>query len=97
MSVTTVNVWTGSPLMALWVGSRVQTLGASTMAAFATVAVVMAVISLTLVQVLSHLGAAYDRLVERRPQVRRPRRGCARCAASVPMSRAPSTACPRSR
>ena len=40
MSVTTVNVWTGSPLMALWVGSRVQTLGASTMAAFATVAVV---------------------------------------------------------
>lgn len=70
MSVATVNVWTGSPLMALWVGSRVQVLGASTMAAFATVGITMAAISLTLVVALGRMGAVYDQLVGRKPQVR---------------------------
>jgi len=70
MALATVNVWTGSPLMALWVGSRVQVLGASTMAAFGAVAITMATISLTLVVALGRMGAAYDHLVGRKPQTR---------------------------
>jgi hypothetical protein len=71
MSVLTMNVWTGSPLMALWVGSRVSTAGAPTMAAFGTVFVTMLAISLVLVQLLSRLGATYDRVTGRKPATRR--------------------------
>ena len=71
MGVLTMNVWTGSPLMALWVGSRVYTAGASTMAAFGTVFVTMLAISLVLVQLLSRLGAVYDRVAGRKPATRR--------------------------
>jgi hypothetical protein len=71
MTVLTMNVWTGSPLMALWVGSRVYTAGASTMAAFGTVFVTMLAISLVLVQLLSRLGTVYDSVTGRRPAARR--------------------------
>jgi hypothetical protein len=71
MTVLTMNVWTGSPLMALWVGSRVYTAGASTMTAFGTVFVTMLAISLVLVQMLSRLGTVYDRVTGRQPAARR--------------------------
>ena len=71
MSVVTLNVWTGSPLMALWIGSRVSTAGAPTMSAFAVVGISMAAISLGLVKILGVLGGAYDRMVGRKPAVRR--------------------------
>ena len=71
MSLASVNVWTGSPLMALWVGSRVYTAGASAMAAFAAVGATMLAISIALVLVLGRLGATYDQLVGRKPTTRR--------------------------
>ena len=33
MSLTTINIWTGGPLFALWVGSRVQSSGPLTFTA----------------------------------------------------------------
>jgi hypothetical protein len=63
MTVTSLNVWTGSPLAALWVGSRVQGSGPPTMGAIFAVAVVMATFSLILVRVLGLLGNAYDKVV----------------------------------
>jgi hypothetical protein len=71
MGVATLNVWTGSPLMALWVGSRVYTAGAGAMAAFGVVFATMLAISVALVLALGRLGASYDRLVGRAPQTRR--------------------------
>jgi hypothetical protein len=71
MSVVTMNVWTGSPLMALWIGSRASTAGLPIMAAFAVVGLSMVAISLSLVKVLGVLGAAYDQMVGRKPAVRR--------------------------
>ena len=71
MTVLTMNVWTGSPLMALWVGSRVSTAGAPTMAAFGVVFATMLGISLVLVQLLSRLGSVYDRVTGRKPTTRR--------------------------
>lgn len=71
MTIVTINVWTGSPLMALWVGSRVSEAGTPTMTAFAVVGLTMVAISLSLVKVLGYLGATYDQLVGRRPAVRR--------------------------
>jgi hypothetical protein len=62
IAIVTVNVWTGSPLFALWVGSRVQgTSGPPKMEAFAVVAVVLIAVSVGLVKLLAALGAAYDR------------------------------------
>jgi hypothetical protein len=74
MSLTSVNVWTGGPLLALWIGSRVAAAGDSgsaTMLAFAVVAVAMLAISLVLIMALGRMGAAYDRISGRQSQIRR--------------------------
>jgi hypothetical protein len=71
MALASVNIWTGSPLMALWVGSRVQKSGTASMGAIAIVALTLAAISLVLIQVLGIMQTAYDRLTGRRRQVRR--------------------------
>lgn len=71
MSAAALNVWTGSPLAALWIGSRVQ--GASqqpTMAPVFLVAVCMAAFSYVLLRVLRRLGGIYDRVTGRRPSIR---------------------------
>jgi hypothetical protein len=65
ISVTTVNVWTGSPLLALWVGSQVQGSGPPSMAAVGAVAGTLAVVSLVLVKLLSVMSDRYDKLVGR--------------------------------
>jgi len=70
MSATAVNVWTGSPLAALWVGSRVQGSGPPTMGPEFLVAVVLGVFSYGLLRVLRMLGSAYDRLTGREPTIR---------------------------
>ena len=70
MTLLTLNVWTGSPLAALWVGSRVQGSGPASMAAIAVVAATMAALSLVLLRLLNLVGAAYDRLTNRKPTVR---------------------------
>jgi hypothetical protein len=63
MSLTSLNAWTGSPLAALWVGSRVQGSGPPDMGAIAVVAGTMAAISIGLIRILARLGTAYDKLI----------------------------------
>jgi hypothetical protein len=70
MSVVSLNVYTGSPLLGLWVGSRVQGDGPPSMGAIAAVAAVFLSLSLALVRVLGFLGRTYDRMVGRPPSAR---------------------------
>jgi hypothetical protein len=71
MAVTAVNIWTGSPLLALWIGSRLQgTSGLSRGAVFAVIAV-MGATSFGLVQLLGVLGRRHDRLLGIPPGPRR--------------------------
>src|SRR3954469_8205351 len=70
MTATTLNVWTGSPLAALWVGSRVAGSGPPTMGPIAVVAVCLGFFSFLLLRLLRFLGSAYDRVSGRAPSVR---------------------------
>ena len=71
MAVVALNVWTGSPLLALWVGSRVQGDGPPSMSAIGVVALVIAGVSGVLVVILNALRRAYDRVTGRRATIRR--------------------------
>ena len=71
MTIVTVNMWTGAPLLALWVGSRVVPPSGLSMLAVAVVTVTLMVACLALVQVLGVLNVAHDRLVGRPPAARR--------------------------
>jgi hypothetical protein len=70
-AVVGVNVWTGSPLLALWVGSRVENsstaAGPSMLAIFAVV-VVMAATSWVLLRLLYRLQEHYFKLLGRPPR-----------------------------
>jgi len=73
MALCSVNIWTGAPLLALWVGSKVQ--GQLTTLSMGAVFVVLLVLSLTvagLTMALTRLAARYDALVGRRPGPREP-------------------------
>ena len=66
-----VNLWTGGPVLAVWVGSRVQgSSGGASMTAIAVVAVVLIAVEVALVSALGRLTARYDELTG----FRRPRR-----------------------
>jgi hypothetical protein len=66
MSLAAVNLFTGAPLFAIWVGSRVQgESGGLTMTAVLVVVLVMALVCWALVWALSLLGAKHDELVGR--------------------------------
>jgi len=71
MAVVTTNIWTGGPLAALWIGSRVQNSGPPSMAAVAAAAVSLGVISYALVRLLARLDGAYARLTGVRSSVSR--------------------------
>lgn len=71
MSVAAVNLWTGAPLLALWVGSRVQGGGPPTMGAVFVVVVVLAVLVLALMRALAVLGERYDQETGQTRSVRR--------------------------
>jgi len=70
MSVLTLNVFTGSPLLAAWIGSRVQGNGPPSMAAYFSFFGSMLVISVALITALGAAGRAHDSMVGRRPSVR---------------------------
>jgi hypothetical protein len=70
MMLAAVNVWTGAPLLALWVGSRVVESSRPTMGAIFLIVVVLAVCAIGLIWVLNTASAAHDRLTGRRQQVR---------------------------
>jgi hypothetical protein len=65
MAVVSINVWTGAPLLGLWVGSQVQGSGPPKMGAFAVAALTILAAVLLLVRLLSLLGGTYDALVGR--------------------------------
>src|SRR2546427_13051068 len=61
MSVVGMNIWTGNPLLALWVGSRaVGSTGTLTMGAAALVAGLMRAVGGGLGPRLGPVGAAHD-------------------------------------
>ncbi len=59
MAVVTLNIWTGAPLLALWIGSRVQGGGPPTMGAVAVVVVSLLIVVLGLLRLLAALSAAH--------------------------------------
>jgi len=60
-----VNVWTGAPLLAVWIGSRIQGgLGLSMTAVFGVIVILIAC-ELALVAALSWASARYDQLTGR--------------------------------
>jgi hypothetical protein len=70
-ALVSINIWTGAPLFAVWVGSRVAPASGTSMGAIATVLVVLTVLVFALATALTRLNAAYDRLTGRDPGVRR--------------------------
>jgi len=71
MVLVAVNIWTGSPLLALWIGSRVQPPSGPSMTAVGLVAVTLAVFSYALVKLLAWLDAVYGRTTGRSSTVSR--------------------------
>ena len=70
MALATLNIWTGGPLLALWIGSRVQNEGPPSMAAVSVAAISLGVISYLLVKALAWLDAVYGRMAGRQSSVR---------------------------
>jgi hypothetical protein len=69
----TVNMWTGCPLLALWVGSQAVGRGALSMGAVGLVVVVLAVLVFAFALALTWLNNVYDELVGRPRAERRAR------------------------
>ncbi|HMD51383.1 MAG TPA: hypothetical protein VKG62_01615 [Solirubrobacteraceae bacterium] len=61
----TVNIWTGAPIVSLWVGSQVVGERALSMAAVGVVIVVLAVLVFALAMALAWLNNVYDELTGR--------------------------------
>jgi hypothetical protein len=71
MALAAVNLFTGAPIFAIWVGSRVQgEAGGLSMLAVLTVVVVMSLVCWALVWALNVMGAKHDELIGR-PAARR--------------------------
>jgi hypothetical protein len=70
MAVVATNVWTGSPLLALWIGSKLQGSGPPKMSSIAVVAIVLGAVSLGLLRLLALLGRHHDELTGRNAHVR---------------------------
>jgi hypothetical protein len=62
-ALVTVNVWTGCPLLALWVGSRAVGTGDLSMAAVVVVLLVLGLLELAMMLVLAWLTEIYDELI----------------------------------
>jgi hypothetical protein len=62
MGVVTLNIWTGAPLLGLWVGSRVAPQSGISMLAVLVVAVVIGAVAWVLLQILGRLQLSYTRL-----------------------------------
>ena len=70
MSVVTLNIWTGAPLLGLWVGSRLVGDGQISMAAMAGVVLTIFAACFALVQLLAVLGETHNRMLGRERPVR---------------------------
>jgi hypothetical protein len=66
-TLVSVNLWTGGPLFALWVGSRIQSaVGHLSMAAVGATVAVLIVETLALYKVLAFLTARYNDAIGRK-------------------------------
>lgn len=66
-TLVSVNLWSGGPLFAVWVGSRIQTaVGTLSMGAIAATVGVLIVESVVLYQLLAWLSIRYDAVIGRR-------------------------------
>jgi hypothetical protein len=73
MALCAANIWTGAPLLALWIGSKLQgELTTLSMGAVFMVVLVLGVLAAGLTMALTRLGARYDALTGRRPGPREP-------------------------
>lgn len=62
-ALVTINIWTGAPLLAVWVGSQIQAAqNGLSMSALLAVIIVLAVTVLLLATLLAWLNARYDQL-----------------------------------
>jgi len=61
VALAALNIWTGAPLLALWIGSRLQPDTQATMSSVFVVALLLAIFCGGLVWAMGHLSAAYDR------------------------------------
>ena len=68
--IVAMNIWTGAPLLALWIGSRLQPDTQPTMSSVFLVALLLAVFCGMLVWSLGRLSAAYDRARGAKPPPR---------------------------
>ena len=72
MGLASINIWTGAPLLALWVGSRATDSSTTvTMAPVLLVIAVLFVACLALIYALSWASARYDALTGRQQMVKR--------------------------
>lgn len=70
-ALISVNLWTGFPLFAVWVGSKVQgNFGSPSMTAILVVVLVFAVLVFSAATALAWLNARYDELTGRKPPPR---------------------------
>ena len=70
-ALCTINMWTGAPLFAVWVGSKVQgNLNNLSMTAVFSVIAVLAALVFLLAWILTWLNAKYDQLTGRPPAAR---------------------------
>ncbi len=67
-----INLWTGFPLLALWIGSRVVGSSGLSGGALFVVVALLAVLLYVGVRVLTWLSAVYDRVTGRPPPKRQP-------------------------
>ena len=66
MALASVNLFTGAPLLAIWLGAQVQgDAGGLSMTAVLAVVVAMALLCSALVWSLNRIGAAHDALIGR--------------------------------
>jgi hypothetical protein len=62
-ALATVNVWTGCPLLALWVGSRAVGVHDLSMAAVVVVLIVLGILESAMLLLLAWLTNRYDELI----------------------------------
>jgi hypothetical protein len=70
-AVVAVNIWTGAPLFAVWVGSKAAGSSGLSMGAVFLVVAVLAVSEIVLTVLLSWISASYDELTGRPKAARR--------------------------
>jgi hypothetical protein len=70
IGLASLNLWTGGPLLALWVGSRTQGSGPTKMTSVFIVTIVLLAVSLVLIRLIALLQESYDKSSGRAPTVR---------------------------